>query len=334
MSGLIKKMINVCEKFGSHPEWVQGGGGNVSVKLDDRVMAIKASGLAFRAITDETGFVSVNYQAIKEYYIRLNPGLKNDFEKESVDFIISQVVSGNNCRPSIEAGFHAFLGKFVIHTHSVYINALSCAMEGNELFEEICRGDFQLVWVPYANPGFNLTLAMVNAAVGLENGTKAFFLQNHGIVVSGEELESCLAAYKLINSGLKKFFKLENYPIPKIKKNNQGFESDTDWLKEFLVGCKPGYFDGVMFPDQVVYLRVCFCGEDSCDKKAHINGCQIIYHASEKESQTIEETLLAYCYILNLIEKNNLNPNYLSAADVQYIGQMESEKYRQDLLKK
>jgi len=334
MSDLIKKMLAVCAEFGSHPEWVQGGGGNVSVKLDGQLMAVKASGLAFKDITDETGFVTVNYQAIKEYYAHLNFGSKNDLEKESSDFVISQVVAGNGCRPSIEAGFHSFLGKFVIHAHSVYVNAISCSREGEELFEKICGGHFALVWVPYANPGFNLTLAVGKAIAGLDKETIVLFLQNHGIVVSGDELEACLRAYKFIDFSLRKFFKSENYPTPKIKKNNQGFESDTDWLKEFVAGCKPGYFGGVMFPDQVVYLQTCFCDIDDCQVKVHIRGKEIIYNVSEKESQTIEETLLAYCYILNLIRKNNLNPNYLSAVDVKYIGQMESEKYRQNLLKK
>ena len=259
---------------------------------------------------------------------------QNDLEKESSDFVLSQTINSSGRRPSIETGFHAFLDKYVIHTHSVYVNVLACSREGKGLFEKICGGNFKLILVDYANPGFNLTLAVSKAIENLGKGIKILFLQNHGLVVSGEELASCLEEYKFIDSSLKNFFKAEKYPTPKIKKNNQGFASDTDWLKKYIVGCKPGDFDGIMFPDQIVYLQTCFCGNNDCKAKVHIRGEEIIYNVSEKESQTIEETLLAYCYILNLIRKNNLNPNYLSAADVTYIGQMESEKYRQNLLKK
>ena len=40
-------------------------------------------------------------------------------------------------RPSIETGFHSYLGKFVIHTHSVFTNILNCSVEGKDQIKKL-----------------------------------------------------------------------------------------------------------------------------------------------------------------------------------------------------
>jgi rhamnose utilization protein RhaD (predicted bifunctional aldolase and dehydrogenase) len=62
-------------------------------------------------------------------------------------------------RPSVEAGFHSVLKRYVIHTHPVYANILCCSHNGRELMDEIFKKEsFAVAWVPYINPGFSLTL--------------------------------------------------------------------------------------------------------------------------------------------------------------------------------
>ena len=69
--------------------------------------------------------------------------------------------------------------------------------------------------------------------------------------------------------------------------------------------------DFVMFPDQIVYLL----SEDLRNTKAGL------------------ETLYAYNYILENIKNLGLTPNFISKKDIVYITNMESEKYRQSLIK-
>ena len=88
-----------------------------------------------------------------------------DYEKESGEFVRSNVVPMEGLkplRPSVEAGFHSVLLKHVIHTHPVYSNIICCCENGRELVEKIFNSkEYGFIWIPYINPGFMLTLAMM-----------------------------------------------------------------------------------------------------------------------------------------------------------------------------
>ena len=56
----LSKFISVSNTLGKHVEYVQGGGGNTSLKTGEREMFIKASGMFLSDIEDETGFLSVD----------------------------------------------------------------------------------------------------------------------------------------------------------------------------------------------------------------------------------------------------------------------------------
>ena len=61
----LSKFISVSNTLGKHVEYVQGGGGNTSLKTGEREMFIKASGMFLSDIEDETGFLSVDWQLLK-----------------------------------------------------------------------------------------------------------------------------------------------------------------------------------------------------------------------------------------------------------------------------
>jgi NAD(P)-dependent dehydrogenase (short-subunit alcohol dehydrogenase family)/rhamnose utilization protein RhaD (predicted bifunctional aldolase and dehydrogenase) len=93
-------------------------------------------------------------------------------------------------RPSVELLFHAFLPeRFVLHTHPVDINAITCNSDGAGLAGRLF-GD-QAVWVPYTNPGLPLARAIVEArrAYVARLGRPApavTLMQNHGVIVGGD----------------------------------------------------------------------------------------------------------------------------------------------------
>jgi hypothetical protein len=62
---------------------------------------------------------------------------------------------------------------------------------------------------------------------------------------------------------------------------------------------------------------------------------QIVYLMSKDLQKTNAgiETLYAYHYILNNIKNLNLTANFISQKDINYIENMESEKYRKNLTK-
>jgi len=343
----LKELEIISQKVGNRPDYVQGGGGNTSVKLDDKLMAIKASGYQLKQITSTDGFVVVNYSNIKNYYdtVDLNSGA--DFEKESVEYAKNNVVQFEGIktlRPSVEVGFHSFLKKYVIHTHAVYANILCCSENGSNIADKIFEGkDYGFIWVPYINPGFSLTLE-INERIRqyIQQNNKfpeVIFMQNHGLIVSSDDYNKCIDLHDEVNESIRQYLNIhEEYPEIKINKIDEStYKSNTAYLLNYFKEHKltKDYFDtNALYPDQLVYLNGSIA-IDSMDNKLNINSAtgEIIYKTNEIEARTIEETLLAYLYVIDQIHKKGLLLKVMTEEEKDFIGNWESEKYRKSLLK-
>ena len=134
-------MIEISQYAGNRADYTQGGGGNTSVKnFDNGTMLIKASGYRLVDINENTAFVAVDKNKIESYYNSVDLSVEKDYEKESAEVSKNSVVEISGMatlRPSVEVGFHAILKKYVIHTHSVYANLLTCSQEGEALAEKL-----------------------------------------------------------------------------------------------------------------------------------------------------------------------------------------------------
>lgn len=111
--------------MGGRNDYVQGGGGNTSVKLDGGLMAIKASGFSLKDIEPDRAYAVLDYEALRRFYFGSKPADFDDVEKvgsaqakENTNTIEGLAV----LRPSVEAGFHSILDTYVAHSHSVYAN--------------------------------------------------------------------------------------------------------------------------------------------------------------------------------------------------------------------
>ena len=51
----IKMMVRISKAVGDRIDYIQEGGGNTSVKFDDRIMAVKASGYQLQETTENNG---------------------------------------------------------------------------------------------------------------------------------------------------------------------------------------------------------------------------------------------------------------------------------------
>ena len=180
MKQSILDLINISTYAGDRVDYTQGGGGNTSVKCDNGLMLIKASGFRLIDITENTGFVAVDCQKIKDYYSSVDLSVQKDYEKESAEVSKGSVVALEGLpvlRPSVEVGFHAILKKYVVHTHSVYANLITCAVKGESLAEKIFEGaDYGYIFLPYINPGFTLTLKMKDAIKSYQEKTGKYRL--------------------------------------------------------------------------------------------------------------------------------------------------------------
>lgn len=335
----------ISKKVGIPVDYTQGGGGNTSVKLDGQYMAVKASGCKLKHITPKEGYVILDYKEVKNYYDHVDLGADIDFEKESADITrgsVQPVSWLKVLRPSVEAGFHSVLKKYVIHTHSVYANILTCIENGQELVGKVFSGkDYETVWIPYINPGFCLTLKIREAINEcIERTGKApevFFMENHGLIVTTDDSAKTVKLHSEVNEIIKKYLAItEAFPSFELfNVDEKTVISKTGYIRDFIKSgkLKPGFFEEiVLYPDQFVYLNgaVAF---NSLENKLNIitETGEVIYKTSTEEAQTMEETLLACVYVVNEINERKLPLKTMAQKDIDFIRNWESEAYRKSL---
>lgn len=351
---LLEKYSSLSQQIGARAEYVQGGGGNTSVKLEDGLMAIKASGFMLSDIKFDKAFAVMDYSALQEFYFNTDVSSLQDAEKTGSEFAaksVRQIEGLQTLRPSVEAGFHSILQRFVCHTHSVYANFAACAVEGREIAAKALEGaPYSYGYVSYTDPGVRLTFLIRDEVKRVEAATgkkpSIIIMQNHGIIATDDSDERCLEIHEDANMRIADQLgkKLGDFPQPHIRANADGtFSSDTPWLTEKLASGKYDtdfFIRDSLYPDQIVFLNDCVEVYDgtkvkSCGAKCAINSStgNIVYNMSEKEALVVEQTLTAILFIVCTITEAGFTVSTLGDAAKDFIANWESEKYRKSLSK-
>ena len=340
----IKEMIEMSCRVGQMPDYTQGGGGNTSVKFDDKLMAVKASGCKLCDITEKDGFVVVDYAKVRQYYKTVDLTEKRDFYKESSQFVkdnMVKLVGLNEGRPSIEAGFHSLLEKYVIHTHSVYGNLLCCTKEGESIAKELFENSqYRYLWLPYIAPGFYLTLEIQKQIELMGCIPNIIFMGSHGVIITAKTLDEAEKINDYVSQSIRKKLNItELYGDVSVKMESEGvYVSNTPRLIAYLKGKEytDEWFDSnILYPDQAAYLL----GEvttKNAEKKARIDLSSGItkYYVSYKEALTLEESICAFLFIMDEAKKNNLETYTMKDEDIAFIMGWEGEAYRKAMLNK
>lgn len=156
----------------------RGSGGNVSVRIDDKTMAVTPSGVAYRDMSDD------------------------DICIIGLDLAACQVKS--NRRPSMESGMHSIIYRkrsdvnAIVHTHQIYGSVFALINTPIPcLFDEVSLSLGPVIEVvPYAFSGSD-TLAR-NVGRTLAGGANACIIQNHGIVALGRTLDEAILHAELL----------------------------------------------------------------------------------------------------------------------------------------
>ncbi len=332
----MKNFAAMCKEIGGMVDYVQGGGGNASCKHDGNKMAIKASGFTIGDITETTGYVDVDYIKIREYHTDVLPEEMEKKEKESTPFTLSCVFPGDGpaLRPSVETGFHSIMKKYVMHTHPVYTNVITCAEGGRELAAKI-MGDVDFVWIPYINPGFSLTLVIADAIEAYEKEKGVFprviFLENHGLVTTDDDAEECTRLHIWVNEAVKKYLGLGAfYADLSVKEAGDTFVCTAPFVKAYFEKYSEKTMEeNALYPDQLVYLNA-----GMKDGKIAFEGDRVILRAAKKEAAAMLETFAAFAYVVDSISTAGLKIHTMDAAATGFINNWESEKYRKEMAKK
>lgn len=341
MKQTILDLIDISQYAGTRADYTQGGGGNTSVKNESNgLMLIKASGYRLADIDETTAFVAVDKAKISDYYNGVDLSVEKDYEKESAEISKNSVVELEGIktlRPSVEVGFHAILKKYVVHTHSVYANILTCAAEGEKIAAELFADkDYGFIFLPYINPGFELTLAMKNKIDEYVKSTgkypEVIFMKNHGLVVNADDIERVKAVNTDINETIRNRFGLpDNFRAVALTPTPTGFCSDTVVVKLFIAENEltKAFLDKYpLYPDQLVYLNNILA--HSPDTLV-VNKGKVYYNTDLKQATTLEETLAAYLFVITAIENAGLTISTMSEKEVYFINNWEAEKYRRSV---
>jgi rhamnulose-1-phosphate aldolase/alcohol dehydrogenase len=181
--------------LGQDPKLVLHGGGNSSVKtrmndmLGDAVdvICVKGSGWDMGDI-EPAGMPAVRLEPLR----RLR-ALERLSDEDMVNFQRLNLLDASAPNPSVETLLHAFLPhKFVDHTHSTAVLALTDQPEGEAVAREVF-GD-SMGYVPYCIPGFALAKSAAEV-YDAHPDVRGLVLVKHGIFTFAE---SARAAYELM----------------------------------------------------------------------------------------------------------------------------------------
>lgn len=207
----IAELVEVSRFGGGSVLLAQGGGGNSSVKsADGATMWIKASGYRLAEVSPSRGYVETRLPdllaLLRDPAISIQAGAVS--QAEFTRRVQATAVDPTGPRPSIETGFHAVLGRVVLHTHPVYLNAFSCMEAGREALAEAFAGP--LAWVGYEPPGYALGVHVdaARAAFEAEHGRAPtqVVLENHGLIASGGSASEAVAATMALTAAGRSYF--------------------------------------------------------------------------------------------------------------------------------
>jgi rhamnose utilization protein RhaD (predicted bifunctional aldolase and dehydrogenase) len=342
---LIKTLLTLTQPFVNRPDLIQGPGGNTSVKDSEGNMIIKASGFRFEEMNAVQGFSIVNAKEIADYFFNVevqDKALEEKKSNELIHLLIATDTEGNKYpKPSMETGFHAVLDTYVVHTHSVWSNLINCNQDSVSLFQTLkSKLPFEIAYIPFVSPGFGLSyLITQELKFAKENNQKqpnVFFLQNHGIVSHSNELNIAQAQLFQVDETIKSLLSAEAYPNSELENKGGFFVPKFDYVqqkaKEYQAN--DAFFNQVLFPDQTVFFNGNIAFENEKGRKINFSeNYALEYHCPIREAQSIHETMTAYFYIYDSILKNGFQPSFLAGEEIDYINNMDMEKYRKSLMK-
>ncbi len=352
--------IAMSGSAGRRSDYVQGGGGNTSVKFDDRLMAIKASGFRLDQITVDNAYAVLDYAAVRSFYENTDPASLADVEKEgsSQAKAATLAIEGlPQLRPSVEAGFHSLLDTFVLHTHPVYANLAACSVEGAAVAAEVLADLPQShAFVPYINPGAQLTFAIGKARREGEKATgkkpAIIFMQNHGLIITGDNAQACLRLNEEVNKRIAAAYGVGSIDWPNVAivagKAENTWSSYTPWLRDRFhdTAWDLDFFTKQsLYPDQLVFLAGQMGVVETGTLAAALESgfqmtakCtvfratgEVYYQCVRNEAQTIEETLCAIFFITRTIKEAGRTLCTMDESGKDFISGWESEKYRKSL---
>jgi len=176
---MLSEYVDLCRLVGSWPDWVQGPGGNISIKECNRLL-VKRSGALIADTTDKKGWVICD---ISQIQVALNEGRED---------IAATVLEGEG-KPSIEAFLHTFPSRIIVHLHPAPLMKYLCSNDSDPYSRIPNRT------VEYFKPGIPLMRALQSVYDPL---IPLYFLKNHGLILMADTTDTILSFMTRIQEDL------------------------------------------------------------------------------------------------------------------------------------
>ena len=168
---LHKNFLMTCRSLSFEYELIQGAGGNLSYKFDDKIV-ITSSGYSMSDISMLNGY--------------------------SVCSLDGAIINEKQRRPSMEIQLHTKINEAVVlHTHPIYLNTILCSKNSKEIVSSILD---KFDYISYISPGSELA-----SVFSKSDGNKIVLLENHGLVCCGDSFAEVLDMSLKINKTCKEW---------------------------------------------------------------------------------------------------------------------------------
>lgn len=344
----ITNLIKLSKYAGMREDIIQSGGGNTSVKINDETMFIKSSGYQLSEMEENVGYSKVNYKKIVDYF-KSHLEIKRSDEKELLE---NTLIQGK--RPSIETFLHSITEKYTLHTHPLLINVFTSRKNGMKELKSMFPNS---LIIDYQTPGIFLAKEFFDKFSKLENPQKAniVFLKNHGLIVSGKNMDEVIELHESILETL------EN----KLKVNMQAYRNSTflfkkleDFIENNIVYlCENRRIKNFIENNSIKDVNYCFSPDSLiyCNKKILLlnknddmlevvknhnlkyGNFNVVYFENElyiiapnvKKAKEIESVLSFNLQVLKLNKNDEMD--FLTEEEQNFLLNWDSEKYRKNL---
>ena len=334
-----EKLSYMSKLVGQDEDYVQAGGGNTSVKLDDSHMIVKSSGVQLTEVTPESGYSLIDYKYIADQFA---VGTIEDNKEQMI--LEKSLIDGR--RPSIETFLHALTRKYTIHTHPLGVLLLASSDDGMSRLKEMFPNCLQ---IPYATPGIRLAKVYYDSLLRNKEA-QVVFLASHGLLVSADSMDDVIAMHQEVMDRINGELGLDSQvsrigielykALQAVQPGAIAYKADTPAITE-AVGRSGGAWKFAYSPDCVVYCgsKIALLTDDYVRtlqefrnrygeiKAVVANGCCFAVAENVKKARDTV-SLLDYSAKIYLSGKCT---SELSGEEIDYLTNWDSEKYRSSI---
>ena len=344
----IKNLIKLSKYAGMREDIIQAGGGNTSVKINDETMFIKSSGYQLSEMEENVGYSKVNYKEIVDYF-KSNLEIKRSDEKELLE---NTLIEGK--RASIETFLHSITEKYTLHTHPLLINVFTSRKNGMKELKSMFPNS---LIIDYQTPGIFLAKEFFDKFSKLENPQKAniVFLKNHGLIVSGKNVDEVIELHESILETLENKLKVNmqayrnsTFLFKKLEdfiENNIVYLCENSRIKNFIENNSIEDINYCFSPDSLIYCnkKILLLNKDDDmlevikNHNLKYGNFNVVYFENElyivapnvKKAKEIESVLSFNLQVLELNKNDEMD--FLTEEEQNFLLNWDSEKYRKNL---